>query len=80
MNYSDLLENNFECKGEILDLKLFDIPATMHRNIRACAELGARAVTVADSPLNIQGIDAALEAGRLYRIEIIIGDPEDYVL
>ena len=70
MNYHDFDPN--ECAGEILDLNLYDIPQTMRRNVKTCANLGASAVTVADTPYNAQGIEAALEAGKEHGIKIIL--------
>ena len=63
------------CKTDtvIFDLKFYDIPATMRRNVRTCAELGGHAVTVSDDPLNYPGIAEALQAGKDYGIEIIVG-------
>ena len=72
MNYFDFDSEN--CQGKILDFKLFDIPNTIERNIKACSELGAKAVTIADHPLNRQGIERAIECSEKYGIEIIIGD------
>ena len=70
IGYSDF--DPLNCSGILLDFKLYDIPETMRRNIKTCAKLGAAAVTVADHPLNCDGIEAALEAGMEYGIEIII--------
>lgn len=58
----------------VLDFKLYDIPATMRRNIRTCANIGASTVTVADCPLNCPGISEAHKAGNEYGIKIIVGD------
>lgn len=77
LNYSDVISKDISeiCKTEkvILDLKLHDIPNTMRRNVKTCAELGAIAVTVADHPFNIHGIKEAVKAGEEFGINIIIG-------
>ena len=81
INYSDLMDIDRETIKEIcakekvvFDFKFFDIEATMKRNVMKCAEMGGYAVTVADNILNRQGISTALEAGRKYGINIIVGD------
>ena len=79
LNYADFTNRqdiSDLCKGNkvVFDLKLWDIPSTMHRNIKQCAELGGHAVTVTDHPLNYQGITEALKAGEKYGIEIIVGN------
>ena len=78
LNYSDLTDISKQCESGdvVLDLKLFDIPSTMRRNIKKCAELGAVAVTVAENVLNYEGILVALKSGKEYGIEIIIGTPQ----
>ena len=58
----------------IFDFKLFDIPNTMHRNVKTAAEIGAAAITVADHPYNQAGIAAARAAGDRYGIQIVVGD------
>ena len=63
------------CKANtvIFDFKLYDIPNTMRRNIKKCAELGGYAVTIADHPGNSVGISEANQAGEEYGIKIILG-------
>ena len=78
INYADftnLQEMSDLCKTDtvVFDFKLYDIPATMRRNIKTLAELGGHAVTVADDPLNYLGIAEAKQAGLDFGIEIIIG-------
>ena len=79
LNYTDFINakdiSNL-CKANIVifDFKLYDIPNTMRRNVKTCAQLGAEAVTVADHPLNHDGITEALQAGKKYGIEIIVGE------
>ena len=77
IHYSDF--DPLQCKGAILDFKLYDIPSTMRRNVKRCAELGAAAVTVADHPLNCMGITAAREAGKEYGIQIIVAGIDEPV-
>ena len=71
-DYADISEL---CKTNavIFDFKLYDIPATMRRNIKTLAEFGGHAVTIANDPLNYLGITEAKQAGREYGIEIIVG-------
>ena len=78
INYSDFTnapDISALCKTNkvIFDFKFYDIPSTMRRNIKKCAELGGHAVTIADDPLNCMGIDEALQAGKDFGIEIIVG-------
>ena len=78
LNYSDFMDRrdiSDLCKKNtvVFDFKLWDIPTTMRRNVKTCAELGGHAVTVADHPLNHDGITEALQAGKKYGIEIIVG-------
>lgn len=79
INYADFTNSTDIanlCKTDhvVFDFKLFDIPATMRRNVKTCAELGGRAVTVANNPLNCDGITEAQKAGEEYGIQIIVGD------
>ena len=78
LNYADFTSNadiSALCKTNkvVFDFKLYDIPATMRRNIKTLAELGGHAVTIADHPLNCMGITEAKQAGKEYGIEIIVG-------
>ena len=78
INYSDFIDRKTMielCKKEkvIFDFQLWDIPNTMRRNIKTSAELGAYAITIADNPLNVQGIKEAYKAGEKYNIKIILG-------
>ena len=82
INYSDYTtqeEIKEFCSKErvIFDLNLYDIPNTMRRNVKACAELGAYAVTVANHPGNVLGIAEAQKAGAEYGIQIILGERGD---
>ena len=58
----------------ICDFKLYDIPATMRRNVKTCAELGVSAVTVSNHKGNSEGIIEAQKAGKEYGIKIIVGN------
>ena len=83
LNYSDLTPDTSEiCKTEdvILDLMLYDIPATMRRNIKICSKLGARAVTVSNHCGNAVGIEEAIKCGEEYEIEIILRDVNEGAL
>ena len=78
IGYSDYFnhENIKEFCAEnkvIFDFNLYDIPATMRRNIKTCAEIGAFGVTVANHPGNALGISEAYQAGKDYDIKIIMG-------
>ena len=79
LNYSDYYTNMRDisalCKTNkvVFDFKLYDIPATMRRNIKTLAKLGGHAVTVSDDALNYPGIAEAKQAGKEYGIEIIVG-------
>ena len=82
LNYSDFMDRrdiSDLCKKNtvVFDFKLWDIPTTMRRNVKTCAELGGHSVTVADHPLNHDGITEALQAGKKYGIEIIVGNIDD---
>ena len=79
LNYADftIIPDMTEfCKANtvIFDLKLYDIPHTMRRDIKKCAELGGYAVTVADHPGNYPGMVESKKAGEEYGIKIIVGD------
>ena len=78
INYSDFTEPQDMselCKNNkvIFDLKLYDIPKTMRRNIKTCADFGGYAVTIADDELNYNGIAEAMICGEEYGIGIILG-------
>ena len=78
LNYSDFTgftDISELCKTNtvVCDFKLYDIPATMRRNVKSCAEMGASAVTIADHWGNGPGIIEAKKAGKEYGIEIIVG-------
>ena len=78
INYADFtnIPEMFDlCKTDtvVFDFKLYDIPATMRRNIKTLAELGGHAVTISDDALNYPGIAEAKQAGLDFGIEIIVG-------
>ena len=79
LNYADFTNKediSDLCRANtvIFDFKLYDIPKTMRRNVKTCANLGANAVTVADDAGNCMGIAEAKKAGDEYGIRIIVGD------
>ena len=75
LGYTDLMEMDLVhfclTNDVLLDIKMFDIPSTMRRNVKKCAELGAKAVSVADHPLNVMGIEAAEEVGRALGVLVV---------
>lgn len=82
LNYADFtnqedISNLCRTDTVICDFKLYDIPATMRRNVKTCAELGASAVTVSDHAYNRDGIIEAKKAGEEFGIRIIVGDISD---
>ena len=82
INYSDYTtqeEIKELCSKErvIFDFNFWDIPNTMRRNVKALAELGGYGVTVANHPLNDEGIAEAQKVGAEYGILIILGERGD---
>ena len=79
LNYADFtnaedVSNLCRANTVVLDFKLYDIPTTMRRNIKTCADLGVSAVTIADDTGNCIGIAEAKKVGKEYGIRIIVGD------
>ena len=70
----EIIKNICSKEKVLFDFNFFDIPSTMRRNIKACASLGGYAVTVANTPLNREGIIEAQKACKEYNIKIVLGE------